>query len=846
MRERELTTGWTLHPVGGDLPGPVSRALADGPLPVTVPGTVHTHLLDAGLIPDPYLGENETALAWLHRSAWEYRLDLAAAGEAAPAEGERVDLVFTGLDTVATITLDGVELGRTANMHRTFRFDVTGVLRAGGGDLRVRFDSALEHAEAVEKEVGSRPRAYDHPFNAVRKMACSFGWDWGPDLQTAGIWRPAGVQRWRTARLAAVRPLATLEGTTGRLAVHVDVERCGLREPGDLIVQVELPGLGAAGVAHLGPAQASALVELEVPDAPVWWPVGYGEQPLVDVVVRLSAGGAELGSLRLRTAFRTVELDTTPDEHGSRFTLVVNGQPVFARGANWIPEDHLLTRVTRERCAAALDRALEAHVNLVRVWGGGVYESDDFYDLADARGLMVWQDFPLACAAYSEEEPLYSEFVAEARENVTRLCPHPSLVLWNGGNENIWGHEDWGWKEQLGESTWGLGYYEGVFPAVLAELDPTRPYSPGSPANPGVPAGELHPNDPGHGTTHVWDVWNQRDYTAYRERVPRFCSEFGFQAPPTWATLTRALEPADLRKDSPAFALHQKAVDGNGKLDRGMAPHLGVPTGFRDWNWAAQLNQARAVRVGVEHLRSWWPRTAGSVYWQLNDCWPVTSWAVVDGDGRRKPAFHALRRAHAPRLATFQPRDGVVHLVLVNDTALAWRGRAHVRRTALGGRELAAASLEVDVPARQVRTLALPADLLAPADASAEVLVADVAGPSGGADAAGGAGATAARAVHAFAEDRDLAYEPEPLRTVVEEVPGGYAVRVLATSLARDVTLLADVVAPDAVVDDGLVTLLAGEVHAFTVRTGRRVPQERWTAPEVLRSANCLAAVERR
>ncbi|WP_337062598.1 glycoside hydrolase family 2 protein [Kineococcus sp. G2] len=837
MLERELDRGWTLHRAGGEAPAEVARALDRAPLDVTVPGTVHTHLLDAGLIPDPYLGENEAALEWLHRTAWEYRLDLGGVpGAGPPADGERVDLVFTGLDTVATLTLGGAELGRTANMHRTYRFDVTGALRAGATELRVRFDSALEHAEAVEKEIGSRPRAYDHPFNAVRKMACSFGWDWGPDLQTAGIWRPALLQRWRTARLAAVRPLATLDGGTGRLAVHVDVERSGLEEPGELLVEVALPGLGLAATARVAPGATAATVALEVPGAPVWWPVGHGEQPLVDVVVRLSGGGSPLDARELRTAFRTVELDTTPDEHGSRFTLVVNGRPVFARGVNWIPEDHLLTRLTRERYEAALDRALEANVNLVRVWGGGIYESDDFYDLADAKGLMVWQDFPLACAAYAEEEPLRSEIEAEARENVTRLSPHPSLVLWNGGNENIWGHEDWGWKEQLGDATWGLGYCEEVFPAVLAELDPTRPYSPGSPANPGVPAGELHPNDPGHGTTHVWDVWNERDWTAYRERVPRFCSEFGYQAPPAWATLTRALEPADLRKDSPAFLAHQKAVDGNGKLDRGMAPHLGVPTGFRDWNWAAQLNQARAVACGVEHLRSWWPRTAGSVYWQLNDCWPVTSWAVVDGDGCRKPAFHALRRAHAPRLATFQPRDGAVHLLLVNDTGEEWAGRAHVRRTALDGRELAAAALQVRVPPREVRALALPGELREAGDATGEVLVADVPG----------AGTAGSRAVHLFAEDRDVAYDPAPLRAVAEEVPGGWAVRVLATSFARDVTLLADAVAPDAVVDDGLVTLLAGEAHAFTVRTAQRVEAGRWLDPRVLRSANSLAAVERR
>ncbi|NAZ75588.1 glycoside hydrolase family 2 protein [Kineococcus sp. T13] len=834
MDERTLHEGWTLEPVDGDLPPRVREAFASAPLPARVPGSVHTDLLAAGAIDDPYAGLGEQELEGLHRSSWDYRL----AFEAAPAaEGERVDLDFAGLDTVATVVLNDRELGRTANMHRSHRFAVAGLLREGRNELLVRFSSALEHAEAVEKDLGARPRAYGHPFNAVRKMACSFGWDWGPDLQTAGVWRPVVLRRWRTARIAAVRPLADLEGSTGVLRVHVDLERCGLQEPGELAVRVrlrDLPGredlLAAASV----PAGArTAAVELRVPDAPLWWPVGHGEQPLVHVDVELAlpgpdgavdgaAGGEVLDRATRRTAFRSVRLDTAPDEHGSAFTLLVNDVPIAVRGVNWIPEDHLLTRLDRGRCAAALERALEAHCNLVRVWGGGIYESDDFYDVCDERGLLVWQDFLLACAAYAEEEPLRSEIEAEARENVARLSAHPSLVVWNGGNENLWGHEDWGWKEQLGGSSWGLAYYEEVFPAVLAELDPSRAYTPGSPSSQGAPAG-THPNDPDHGSSHEWNAWNSRDWSTYRDRVPRFCSEFGWQAPPTTATLAELLEPADRRRDSAVFLLHQKAEDGNGKLDRGMAPHFGVPAAFADWTWAAQLNQARAVSCAVEHFRSWWPRTAGSVYWQLNDCWPVTSWAVVDGAGRRKPAFHALRHAHAPRLATIQPRGGTPHLLLVNDTATAWTGRAGARRVDLAGRELAAVEFDVDVPPRSVGTHALPGGVLDVADPTRELLVADVGGT---------------RAVHAFAEDRDLGYDPEPLRTAVTAVEGGYAVRVRARAVARDVTLLADAVAPDAVVDDALVTLLAGESRTFSVRTRAVVDPAAFSAAHVLRSAN--------
>jgi beta-mannosidase len=823
-----LDRGWTLRSVGGQVPDGIGGAV----LPATVPGTVHTDLLDAGLIPDPYLGTNEGALTWLHRTAWEYATALDVD---APGPDERVDLVFEGLDTVATVTLNGTELARTANQHRTHRLDARPLLRAGENALSVRFDSALEHAEAVQEQVGARPRAYDHPFNAVRKMACSFGWDWGPDLQTAGIWRPVGLHRWRVARLASVRPLATLDGATGHLAVHVDVERSGLGEQGQLAVRAVLSGLpgpdGTREASVVVPAgRSTAVVELEVPDAPVWWPVGHGDQPLVPLEVELSAGegaGATvLDTYRRRIGFRSVALDTSSDEHGARFVLVVNGREVFVKGANWIPEDHLLTRITREDLAAAVDRAVAAHVNLLRVWGGGIYESEDFYELCDERGVLVWQDFLLACAAYAEEDPIRSEVVAEAREQVARLTPHPSLVIWNGSNENVWGHEDWGWKDELGDRTWGAGYYDDVFPAVLAELDPTRPYTPSSPASPGHDPEQVHPNDDRFGTHHEWEVWNRVDYTTWLTHVPRFASEFGFQAPPTWATLTRALAPEDLRKDSPAFLLHQKAEDGNGKLDRGLAPHLPQPATFPDWHWATQLNQARATTFAIEHLRSHTPRTMGSIVWQLNDCWPVTSWAVVDGDGRLKPAWYALRAAYAPRLVTLQPRDGAPHLVLVNDTDEAWEGTARVRRTAFDGAELAAQDLAVHVPPRSAGTWALGEDLLRPQDPAREVVVADVGD---------------LRGLHLFAEDVALRYDPQPLQAQARAVPGGYEVVVTARSFARDVAVLAERVAPDAVVDDMLVPLLAGEQRTFTVRTAASVDPQALTAPEVLRAATSSA-----
>jgi beta-mannosidase len=821
MIRRTLHDGWRLTAVAG----PVPEEIRGRDVPARVPGSAHLDLLAAGLIPDPYLDRTEAELAWAHRADWRYATTLAAE-PAAP--GERVDLVFDGLDTVAAVELGGHLLGRVANMHRRHRFDVRELLGDGGPlGLAVTFRSALAYAEERERELGARPHAYLHPFNMVRKMACSFGWDWGPDLQTAGIWKPVRLERWHTARLAEVRPLVTVaEDGTGRVEVHAVVERSGLGadDAAELTLTATVDGHRATAVIPAGATTAVATVE--VPGARLWWPAGYGEQPLYGLEVTLAAAGALLDGADRRIGFRTITVDTTPDATGTPFTVVVNGRPVFAKGANWIPDDHFLTRVTRERLARRVDQARAAHMNMLRVWGGGIYETDDFYEVCDERGILVWQDFLLACAAYPEEEPLWSEFEAEARENVARLASHPSLALWNGGNENLWGYMDWGWQEELGESSWGRRYYTELFPAIVAELDPTRAYADGSPYSPRFAPEEKHPNDADHGSRHEWQVWNRLDYTTYRDHVPRFCSEFGFQGPPTWATLTASIHDEPLTPTSPAFLLHQKAEDGNGKLERGMVPHLPAPRTFDDWHWATQLNQARAVAYGIEHFRSHWPRTAGALVWQLNDCWPVTSWAAVDGEERRKPLWYALRQVFAPRLLTVQPRDGRPTLLAVNDTDSPWRGELGLRRYGFGGEILDGDTLSLDVPARSVAGFELSEALTKPADASREVLVAT---------------AGAIRAVHLFAEDRDLAYDPAALTATATAVPGGYRVEVRAASFARDVALLADRVGPDAETDEMLVPLLAGETRTFTVRTAAEVDPAAFTGPLVLRSVNSLA-----
>ena len=513
-------TSWTLTALD---PVPVEwAAVAAQEHPATVPGEVHTDLLAAGLIPDPFDGDNEATLAWIGRTGWSYRTTFTWAG----GPERRHELVAEGLDTLATVLVNGTEVGRTANEHRTHRLDVTEVLVEGSNDLEIRFESPVLGAERLAAALGDRPRAYDHPFNSLRKMASQYGWDWGPDLAGAGVWKSIGLESWSDVRLAGVRPLATLEGTDGVLTAHVDLEWADDPGVGEVTVAVMVGSRRAQAVARAG--EASVVVTDRVPRASRWWPVGYGPQPLYDVSLSLAADEEELAGWTGRVGFRTVTLSTAPDPHGSEFVLAVNGQPVYVKGANWIPDDALVTRLTEQTYRSGVREAVEAGMNLLRVWGGGMYESEHFYRACDEAGVLVWQDFLFACAAYSEDEPLRGEVEAEAREAVSRLCQHASLAIWNGNNENIWGYVEWGWRTALAGRSWGDGYYTEVLPAIVAELDPRTPYTPGSPFS---FAKYHHPNDPRHGTMHIWDVWNLLDYAHYRDYPARFVSEFGFQGP---------------------------------------------------------------------------------------------------------------------------------------------------------------------------------------------------------------------------------------------------------------------------------------------------------------------------
>ncbi|MFT4281643.1 glycoside hydrolase family 2 protein [Microbacterium sp.] len=832
-----LHEGWTFHAAAG----PVPSHLANTSVRATVPGTVHVDLIEQGLIPDPYRGENEALVAWIGQVDWTYRTRF----DWAPDDEQRHDLVFDGIDTVAEIVLNGASIGAVANQHRSYRYAVDDLLHEGANTLEVRFRSPVRYANAQSLALGVRPRPYPLPYEAIRKSACNFGWDWGVATFTSGLWKGVRLESWSTARLDEVRITASPDGDGGQVRVDARIERAPGAEDTGLLVHLAVNGLETGAgtpsevVAAVDDGRAGALLSL--PRVDRWWPVGYGAQPRYDVDVSLSAEGATLDRTGRRIGFRDVRWSVDPDDAGTPFTLVVNDQPVYVKGVNWIPDDALPVRVDRERLSRRLHQALDANLNLIRVWGGGLYESDDFYDLCDELGLLVWQDFLFACAAYPEEEPLRSEVEAEARENVVRLASHPSLVLLTGNNENLWGFEDWAWKERLDGKTWGAYYYYDLFPRVLAELAPQVPYSPGSPFSPGGdwegpyvtgPGGGRqtgqHPNAEEHGTMHLWEQWNRQDYPTYRDHRPRFVAEFGWQAPPTWTTLTRWLDDDPLTPESPGMVVHQKAMEGNVKLTSGLVSHFRVPEDMETWHWAMQLNQAHAVRFALDWFRALAPHNSGAVVWQLNDCWPVTSWAAIDGDERVKPLYHALAAAFAPRVVTVQPLgDGdALAAVVGNDTSTSWQGVLQARRVRFDGTSEQRVEIPFTVPARSTSRVELPAEIRTPTEAAAEVLVVD---------------ADDARGTWYFTEPRDSTLPSHDLDVATAPHPDGTEVTITARAFARDVTVLVDKVSPDAQADSGLHTLLPGESVVIRVRhDGATIDAAALADPRVVRSANQL------
>ena len=622
-------------------PWTLEEALGQREIPAQVPGSVLHDLLENGLIPDPFQGENEYDARDLFDRDYAYTRSFQLS--AAFLAREHVTLYCQGLDTLATVYINGQEAGQADNMHRSWRFDVKRLLRSGENRIRVVFASPnrfLRQAVAADPEVTYEAVGTMRGNYALRKAHCMFGWDWGPHLPDAGIWRPVSLLGVEGARLPSVQVRQHHQHGRVKLSIQPEPDYVTAQ---DITYTVELTGpQGQVEIFEGSPAE----ILIEHPQ--LWWPHGYGEQPLYTLKVTAYSQGKELDSWQRRIGLRTMTIAREKDEHGESFAHEVNGVKIFAMGADYIPEDNILSRVTPERTRKLLEQCVAANFNCVRMWGGGYYPSDEFYDICDELGLVVWQDFMFACAVYNLTEDFAHNIRAEVIDNVKRLRHHASLGLWCGNNEMEMFVDQGEWVRTIKQKADYIRMYEYLIPEVLRKLDPDTFYWPASPSSGG---GFDNPNDPARGDVHYWSVWHgQLPFSEYRKHQFRYLSEFGFESLPCLSTVKTFAQPEDWNLFSNVMERHQRCARGSMLILSYLQQMFLYPTRFETALYASQLLQGEAIRYGVEHFRRIRGVCMGAVYWQLNDCWPVASWASIDYTGRWKALHYYAKRFFAPVL----------------------------------------------------------------------------------------------------------------------------------------------------------------------------------------------------
>lgn len=826
----ELDAGWSFRLLPGDAQG-AAHPEAAGWHAATVPGTVHTDLLAHQLIVDPYAGAPEAALQWIGLADWEYRTRFDVPGPM--LQRARSDLVFEGLDTFAEVYVNGDRLLQSDNAFRTWRVPVQGALRPAGNELRIVFRSPITRllpgVQAMPHRLaGNYPSPYgDEPRDAmtgnfVRKPGYHYGWDWGPRYVTAGITRPVTLQSWDVLRVADLRLRQD----------HVDAHRADLvalaeidAEQGGRVearLWVTPPGGAARQVLARPLALQPGLNRVELPlriEQPQrWFPTGYGSQPLYGVEIELVADGAVLGRRAARTGLRSVELRRDADAEGRSFHFVVNGIPVFAKGANTIPFDMFQPRVTPAQLRRVLTSARAANMNFIRSWGGGYYESEEFFALADELGLLVWQDFMFGGGMQPAYDPGFrANVVAEAREQVRRLRNHPSIVLWCGNNEEEIAWKSWGHGQTLKAAdpefaarVWD-GYvqlFDRDLRQLVAEEGGGIAYWPSSPSDDMREAANITRS----GDMHYWEVWGHPAHPPdkYLEVTPRFMSEYGLQAWPVRATVDAIAPRAQQAVEAQVIRAHQKfmAGEGNERLLHYIRMGFGEPADFDDFVYLSQVMQAEGIGLAARHHRASRPHTMGSLYWQLNDVWPGASWSSIDWLGRWKALHFHARRFFAPvTLAALRGNGGTTSLSLLNDRIEAVAGELRLRVMTLDGRLLRDERRATRAPALSAARLATysDAELLGEADPAATVAVFDLRVP----------GEPDAREVVYFRPARDMAWQPPEVQADLVAADGGQALRLTARRLARAVWVSFE--GFDAELSDNALTLLPGETVTLHV-----------------------------
>ena len=813
-----ILTGWRFHQAG-----------KENWAPATVPGCVHTDLLASKQIEDPLYRDNELKQQWIGKADWDY----ATTFEVTPATLQRqhLELVFKGLDTYADVTLNGQAILHTDNMFREWRAEVKPLLKAGGNRLLIHFRSPLN-------EVADLPKKYGYNLFAIndeqamgyvgdkgpvlspytRKAPYHYGWDWGPRFVGAGIWQPVQLEGWDAAKITDFHVVQRqLSAQAAQLSLVVAYDGGATASgPATLVFETTGPN-GQAGprleqAVTLQPNHHEVAADLRLDNPQRWFPAGYGGQPLYSFKARLLQGGQPVGEASTRIGLRTLELHREKDAYGKSFEFIVNGVPIFAKGVNWIPADIFQTRVTNPRYHKLLQAAKDCNMNMVRVWGGGIYENQYFYDTCDEMGLLVWQDFLFACSFYPGDEAFNNNVREELTYQVRRLRDHPSIAIWVGNNENEVAWQQWGVPEKMGNhklEVWSnyLRLYRDLIPTVLKTEDPSRPYVSSSPSS----DFEDMAGSQVTGDMHYWDVWGgTAPISDYEKQVPRFMSEYGFQSFPELKSVQQFTVPADHDIASPVMKEHQRSAVGNPRLKEYLLRDYKEPKDFASFLYVSQVQQAQAIKLAAEHLRRSRPRTMGSMYWQLDDCWGVASWSSIDYYGRWKALQYYAKRFYAPVLVSPHEEGENVRFYVVSDRTAATPANLQVRLLDFSGKVLytQSAALQVEPLTSKVYLDIPKAKLLKGQDLKKVVLSCTL--------QAGGT--TLSTNTHYFALPKEIALPKAGIAATWQPVSDStYQVTLKSKTLAREVNL--SLAEGDGFFGDNYFDLLPGETKVLTFKS---------------------------
>ena len=663
-------------------------------LPAKVPGTVHTDLIDNKIIEDPFFRLNEQEVQWIDKKEWRYKTNINIDLET--FNSQNIFLEFKGLDSYSDIFLNNSLLLKTDNMFRSYILDIKKYVDLGDNKLEIVFESPIKKGLEKKENLG-----YDVPISGndlaeigqvegnkrvsvfTRKAGYHFGWDWGPRLVTSGIWKPIKLISWNNFKINDVYLKQEIQANKGLINAEVEIFFDDNYISRDCFLEIRVSGNGETLKNKIKISKNSNEsifnISIEIDQLELWWPNGMGNQFLYDVEIIVSDKEFK-DSKKMKLGFRTIELVREPDSIGTSFYFKVNNHPVFMKGVNYIPQDVFLSRPNNLDYETILSAAVNANMNMIRVWGGGIYERDIFYDLCDKKGLLVWQDFMFACAMYPGNDSFLKNVKEEAIQNIKRLRNYTSLALWCGNNEVLTAWENWGWKEneiknqsqEIADTIFKA--YDNIFhkilPDLVENLDSKRSYWPSSP---GGGFGEKQKLESGN--AHYWWVWwGKKPFSSYNDSIPRFMAEFGFQSFPEFNSVKNYTNEEDHNIYSEVMKSHQRSSIGNETIEEYLKRDYNTPKDFENFLYVSQLLQAQGIKIGIEAHRRNRHRCMGSLYWQLNDCWPVASWSGIDYYGKWKALHYSVKDAFSNFLISHDFKNDTLNIFIVSDSLVDING----------------------------------------------------------------------------------------------------------------------------------------------------------------------------